>query len=55
MALWLGMNPLVYLRTGGLEGRVVAEAIQQAAELRKKEIESIGVACANALGRMFRK
>ena len=55
----LGVDPKAYLHATGVEERVLAEAMNQAAstlaEQRKNEVEAIGAACARALARMIKK
>jgi hypothetical protein len=56
VAIALGIDPRVYLRAKDhVELAVIAEAMRQAQKARQQEIEAIGIACANALAKMFKK
>jgi hypothetical protein len=59
VAIVLGVDPKGYLHAKGVEERVLAEAMNQAAstlaEQRRNEVEAIGAACARALARMIKK
>lgn len=58
VALLLGMDPMVYLRMSRFEERIVRTVIEIADKLaferKKYEIEAIGNAVANALGKFLR-
>lgn len=52
-ALLCGWDPLDYLRAGGVE-RLVADAVlEQAARLRREEMDTFARAIAGHLGQMF--
>ncbi|NAZ73851.1 hypothetical protein GTQ99_00200 [Kineococcus sp. T13] len=57
MALILGADPLTYLKAPADEVRVLNEVIEQAlamdSERRQQEIDAIGIAVGNAVGRVF--
>jgi hypothetical protein len=56
VAILLGIDPRAYLRAAkGVEREVIAEALQKAQKGREIEIQNIGIACANALGKMLSK
>jgi hypothetical protein len=55
VAIALGIDPRVYLRAKDIERQVIVEAMRKAQRVRQQEIEAIGIACANALGRLFKK
>lgn len=53
-----GLDPLAYLHADGVEAMVLGEVLEQAQaaviDRKKREIEAIGVAVANALARAMR-
>lgn len=58
MAAVNGLDPLAYLHADGVEAMVLGEVLEQAQaaviDRKKREIEAIGVAVANALARAMR-